>query len=77
MFEGKRTFNGLKIVLPPIEQRPVSQQIPKRPKKQLVPIRPKTAVELSPLDHLKYRMKLKKLRDKLGNGDISSLGKPF
>lgn len=77
MFEGKRTLNSVKIILPPLQERPKSQQILKRTKKEFNIQRPSSARELTPLDHLKYRMKLKKLNDKLGNGDISSLGKPF
>ena len=63
MFESKRTTNGMKIILPPINNpRPVSQQLPKRPKQYTYPHRPNTVDPLLPaMNRLKYLRKLKRL----------------
>jgi len=61
MFEDKRTYNGVKIILPPMNHRPVSQQTV-RPRFQILPKRPQTvAVPLTPLDRLKSLRKLRRL----------------
>jgi hypothetical protein len=64
MFEGKRSGGGLKIVLPPLQHRPVSQQVLKRPKEN-IPSRPQTVgfvPILTPLDRLKALRKIRKLQ---------------
>lgn len=50
MFEEKRTLNGLRIILPPIEQRPVYHKCVKR------------AQTVTPLDRLKALRKLQRLK---------------
>jgi hypothetical protein len=66
MFEEKRTLKGIKVVLPPVEHRPVSHQLTKRPPPVVIPDRPKTAVpQLSPLDRLKAIRKLERAKLKL------------
>lgn len=65
MFEEKRTFSGVKVILPPLEHRPVSQQVAKRPN-IVIPPRPKTVgPELTPLDRLKALRKLRKIQHEL------------
>lgn len=62
MFEDRKTRSGVKIILPHLEPRPVSQQLPKRPVRY--PKRPHTVDPIDhrkPLDRLKSLMKLKKL----------------
>ena len=68
MFEEKRTIKGIKVVLPPLEHRPVSQQLPKRPLPVVVTNRPKTAgIQLSPLDRLKAIRRLQRANRIYGN----------
>ncbi len=55
MFENRRTSNGLKLILPPLDHRPVSQQ--------RIPTRPQTVTHrkiLTPLEKLKILRKLRK-----------------
>ena len=62
MFEDRATRNGVKIILPPIHPRPVSQQLPKRPRVISIPKRPQTVGPvLTPLDRLKSLRKLRRL----------------
>lgn len=63
MFEDRVTRNGVKIILPPLEARPVSQQVRKRPVGQQVPKRPQTVGPvLTPLERLKFLRKLRRLQ---------------
>lgn len=66
MFEDRHTWNGVKIILPPINSpRPVSQQVLKRIHN--LPKRPHTvAPPLKPLDHLKALRKLRRLQKNVG-----------
>ena len=65
MFEEKRTYSGVKVILQPLEPRPVSQQVAKRPN-IFIPARPKTAgPELAPLDRLKALRKLRRVQNDL------------
>lgn len=62
MFENRRTFNGVKLILPPLEHRPVSQQLVKKPPLHIPP-RPQTVTHrkiLTPLEKLKILRKLRK-----------------
>ena len=68
MFEEKRTYGGVKVILPPLNHRPVSQQVAKRPK-IIIPVRPSTVGPvLSPLDRLKALLKLKRIQNDLLHG---------
>ena len=63
MFEDKVTRNGMKIILPPIYNRPVSHQLSKRPPVITIPKRPQTVGSvLTPLDRLKSLRKLRRLQ---------------
>ncbi len=63
MFEDKVTRNGVKIILPPLHNRPVSQQLTKRPQLIVFPPRPHTVDPvLTPLDKLKSLRKLRRLQ---------------
>jgi hypothetical protein len=60
MFEDKRTYNGVKIILPPINQpRPVSQRALKKIREIMT--RPHTVpVTITPLERLKALRKLRR-----------------
>ena len=59
MFEDRKTLGGVKIILPHIEPRPVSQQLAKRPPIHKWPKRPHT---VAPIDHRTPLERLKLLR---------------
>ena len=62
MFEDRVTRNGVKIILPPLEQRPVTHQVKKRPRLIPTPRRPRTVpVPLTPLERLKSLRKLRRM----------------
>lgn len=65
MFEEKRTYSGVKLILQPLERRPLSQQIAKRPN-NFIPVRPKT---VAPLDRLKALRKLRRTQNDLLHGE--------
>lgn len=70
------TRNGVKIILPPLQTRPVSQQVRKRPVGHQIPKRPQTVGPvLTPLERLKFLRKIRRLQNVVGDSQTGSLEK--